>query len=103
MGEAALGDLDQALDDFGACDLSLLVAGENRLDLLAEDLGLSLVGAGTTFDLALEQLLEQPDLDVGVLCLGRQRVKELARALSATYRWTGGEDEEPPSRLASPG
>ena len=43
MGEAALGDLDQALDDFGACDLSLLVAGENRLDLLAEDLGLSLV------------------------------------------------------------
>ena len=73
----ALGDLYQALDDLGACDLSLLVAGENRLDLLAEDLGLGLVGAGTTFDLALEQLLEQPDLDVGVLGLGCQRVEEL--------------------------
>jgi hypothetical protein len=44
------------------------------------DLGLSLVGAGAAFDLALEQLLEQPDLDVGVLGLGRQRVEELARA-----------------------
>jgi hypothetical protein len=50
---------------------------QDGVQLLCEKLGLCLVGAASAFDFVLEQLLEQPYLNVWMLGLGRDRVEEL--------------------------
>ena len=50
---------------------------QDGVQLLCEKLGLCLVSAVSAFDFVLQQLLEQPYLNVWMLGLGRDRVEEL--------------------------
>jgi hypothetical protein len=50
---------------------------QHGVQLVGKELGLCLIAAASAFDFVLQQLLEQPYLDVWMVGLGCDRVEEL--------------------------